>query len=78
MIFNFDNKERNRLFAALIRAQGDILEQLTKTSMSNNKVLKSPSEIRSDNAYLISEKKKLYKEYNDIERIAQTIQRSFE
>ena len=57
MLFNWDNNERDRIFTALIRAQGDILENLK---------------------YGKTDKEKLKDEYNDLERIAKIIQKSFE
>ena len=63
MLFNFNNEERNCLYVALIKAQGNIIEQL-----------KSPN-LNSRNYPL---KKKLAKEYDDLERMARIIQRSFE
>ena len=54
--FDFGPRERSRIYVALIRAQGDIIEQLRGTS---------------------PDKKKLAKEYDDLERIAKTIQRTF-
>jgi len=62
MLFNFNNEERNYVFIALIKSQGDILEKLKNT--------------RSDKFSKVY-KKKLVKEYNNLEQIAKTIQRSF-
>ena len=63
MLFNFNNEERNYVFIALIKSQGDILEKLKNT--------------RSDKFSKVY-KKKLVKEYNNLEQIAKTIQRSFD
>ena len=61
MLFNWDNKERDRIYVGLIRAQGDILYQL------NNKEVKTRRGAKI-----------LRDEYDDLERIAKIIQKSFE
>ena len=54
--FEFGPRERSCLYLALVRAQGDIAEQLRGNS---------------------PDKKKLAKEYDDIEKIAKAIERTF-
>ncbi len=63
MIFDFNKEERNCLYVALIKTQGQIIEQLKSTNINDrNHPLK----------------KRLAKEYDDLEKIARIIQRSFE